>query len=225
MGLFSNIGEFLFGHGPDVEGAQSQLADASQQAQSTVSASQAPALQQLQMGLSDASSTLQPAIGQGNELSSELQNLLMGNTQMSEIPGYNAMSNARREAVGDLGTGMAGTGKFFSGTTAERAGDIGGAMQNQLMQQRIQSLMMGAQPGNQATSQLAGMQMGAGTVGANIPLSIANSIAGMQMGAGTNAANITMADQTEGAIGDILGAVGTIGGAVAGRPPAAPGVA
>jgi len=183
----------------------------------------AEALQNLQMGLTDATGTLQPSIGQGQQLTGELQNLLMGNTPIDQIPGFNAMSDARRQAVGDLGTGMAGTGKFFSGTTASRAGDIGGAMQNQLMQQRIQNLMMGAQPGQQATSQLAGMQMGAGTTGAQIPMT-----------AGTNIANIIMGQQAQqqqaqqaadanqsGFLSDVLGLAGTVGGFLMGGPAGA----
>ena len=96
-------------------------------------------------------------------------------------------------------------------------------MQNQLMQQRIQNLMMGAQPGQQATGQLAGMQMGAGTTGAQIPMT-----------AGTNIANIIMAQQQAqaakdaadaankgGFLSDVLGLAGTVGGFLMGGPAGA----
>ena len=230
MGIFSTIAG---GGGPQMSAATNVLSNAPAMIQAgqarqdrpinMIEAGKEEALQNLQMGLADATGTLQPAIGQGQQLSGELQSLLMGNTPINQIPGYNAMTSARQEAVGDLGTGMAGTGKFFSGTTAERAGDIGGAMQNQLMQQRIQNLMMGAQPGQQATGQLAGMQMGAGTTGAQIPMT-----------AGTNIANIIMAQQQAqaakdaadaankgGFLSDVLGLAGTVGGFLMGGPAGA----
>jgi hypothetical protein len=194
MGLFSNIGEFLFGKGPDTEAAQSALASGNQDA-----------LANIVMGLNQAQGTLQPMIDQSTGYNSKIANMLMGKTDPTTIPGYNAMTNARREAVGDLGTGMAGTGKFFSGSTAEGAANIGGSMQNQLMQQYLSNLMMGAQPGNQAATNLAGMQMGGGTSGANI-----------MAGGGANMANMIMADQSEGVFGDILGAAATLGGAYLG---------
>lgn len=194
MGLFSNIGEFLFGKKPDAAAAQSALTSGND-----------AALSKLMMGVNQAQSSLQPMISQSTGYNAEIANMLMGKTDPTTIPGYNAMTNARREAVGDLGTGMAGTGKFFSGSTAEGAAEIGGSMQNQLMQQYLNNLMMGAQPGNQAATNLAGMKMGAGTSGANILSS-----------GGANMANMIMGDQSQGAFGDILGAAATLGGAYLG---------
>ena len=203
MGIFSGIGEFLFGKAPDVGAAQGQITQGKDDA-----------LQSLQMGLNQATGTLQPTINQSSELSTQLQNLLMGNTPTNQIPGFNAMSNARRDAVSDFGTGMGGAGKFFSGSMAEGAANIGGGMQNQFLQQAIQNLMMGAQPGQQMQSNLAGMQMGTGTAGANI-----------QSGAGLNAANLTMGDQSQGIFGDLLSAAGTLGGAYLGsQTPTVPEV-
>lgn len=194
MGLFSNIGEFLFGKSPDAAGAQSALTQGKD-----------AALSNMTMGLNQARGTLQPTIDRGNHYQDDIRSLIMGKTDISSIPGFNAMSDARREAVGDLGTGMAGTGKFFSGTTADRAADIGGSMQNQFLQQYLNNLVMGAQPGQQATNQLAGFQMGTGT-----------NMANTNMGAGSNMGNMIMADQSEGAFGDILGATATLGGAYLG---------
>lgn len=194
MGLFSNIGEFLFGKKPDAAGAQSALTQGKD-----------AALSNMTMGLNQAQGTLQPTINRGNQYQDDIQNLLMGKTNISSIPGFNAMSDARRDAVSDLGTGMAGTGKFFSGTTADRAADIGGSMQNQFLQQYLNNLVMGAQPGQQATNQLAGFQMGTGT-----------NMANTNMVAGSNMGNMIMADQSDGAFGDILGAAASLGGAYMG---------
>ena len=178
------------------------------------------AMQNLQIGLGDATKTLQPTIDIGNQYTGDIRNLLMGRTDVSTLPGYNAMTMARRDAISDLGTGMAGTGKFFSGTTAEQASDIGGAMQNQFMQQYLNNLMMGAQPGQQATSQLAGYQMGAGQTGAQIPMTAGTNIANMMMGQQQLAAQQAQAnkDRKAGFWGDILGTVGTIGGFMLGGP-------
>lgn len=217
MGIFSNIGEFLFGKKPDVAGAQAQVQQGTQQGVSAITQGQNQALQNLMMGLSDATSTLQPTINQSQGYATSIQDLLMGKTPIEAIPGYNAMVQARGDAVGDLGTGMAGTGKFFSGTTAEGAANIGGAMQNQFLQQYLNNLMGAAAPGQQMQSQLAGMQMGAGTTGAQIPMTAGTNIANLYSGGGANLANLTMGDQSQGVFGDILGAAATLGGAYLGN--------
>ena len=225
MGIFSGVGEFLFGKGPDVGAAQDFATQGTQQATQAITQGQQDALSQLRMGLTGAESTLQPTIAQGEQYQQDIRNLLMGGSDISTMPGYDAMSNARRSAVGDLGTGMAGTGKFFSGTTAERAADIGGGMENQFRQQLLQNLFMGAQPGQQASSQLAGMKMGAGTAGAQIPMAAGANIANLLQSSGANLANLQMGDQSKGVFGDILGAAATLGGAYMGsKPPATSGV-
>jgi len=223
MGIFSGVGEFLFGKKPDVAAAQAQMQQGTQQGVSAINQGQNQALSQLLMGLNNASSTLQPTINQGNQYQNDIRSLLMGNSDISQMPGYNAMSSSRRDAIGDLGTGMAGTGKFFSGTTAEQAANIGGGMENQFRQQLLQNLFMGAQPGQQATNQLAGFQMGAGQTGAQIPMTAGANIANLYSGGGNAMANMTMADQSQGAFGDILGAAATLGGAYLGAKAPVPG--
>ena len=170
------------------------------------------ALSSIQMGLDQATSTLDPNIGRSEELSGMLQSLLMGNTPTSSLPGYNAMTMARKDAIGDLATNNAGMGKFFSGTTAEQAADIGGSMENQLLQQTIQNLMMGAQPGQQMGGQLAGMQMGAGTASAQVPLNIAQMQ--MQQNMANQQAQAATEANESGFWEDVLGGVATVGGAL-----------
>jgi hypothetical protein len=142
----------------------------------------------------------QQAIGRMQPFQTAMSDLVMGRTPIESIPGYNAMSTARREAIGDLGTGMAGTGKFFSGTTAEQASDIGGQLQNQLIQQQLQNLQMGMS----GAGQMGGMDIGGAT-------DISNLLMGGMGQAGQ--LDIGAAGVRRESMGDILGAAGTLAGA------------
>ena len=224
---FASGGGMMPGQVQSIAGAMPTMMASARQKQNApldaIRGSEAQAMQNLQMGLTDASTTLQPTIDQGNQYQQGIMEMLMGSGDVSGMPGYNAMQSARQDAIGDLGTGMAGTGKFFSGTTAEQAANIGGAMENQFRQQALQNMFMGAQPGQQATNQLAGFQMGAGQTGAQIPMTAGSNIANMMMGQQQLAAQQAQAkkDRKAGMFGDILGLAGTVGGFMLGGPPGA----
>lgn len=162
------------------------------------------ATQAIQQGLMNASQTLSPEIDKSQQYSDELQNLLMGKTDISQIPGYEMMLSARGDALEDLSTTRAGMGKFFSGTTGEQAAEIGGELANRLMQQRIQNLTGGASTGHNMASQLAQMQMGAGTSKAAIPLQIQQMI--MQQQQFDEQMKEEAAANEAGFFGDIIGA-------------------
>lgn len=164
-------------------------------------------LQAIQQGLGQATGTLSPLTSQAGTLTPEITKFLMGGTPNAQIPGVENMLMARREAIGDLGTGMAGTGKFFSGSTAEQASEIGGAMSNQLRQQYLNNLMRGAAPGQNAMGQLAGIQMGAGTASAQIPLELQRML--MQQEQFAQQMKEQQSANQAGFVGDLLGAAAT----------------
>lgn len=188
----------------------------------------------LQTGMGDVAATLDPDVQRAQQYSEQLQNLLMGQTPIETLPGYDAMVAARQEGVGDLATMMGGAGKLFSGTTAEGAADIGGALQNQLMQQTIANLMGAAQPGQQMTSQLAGYRMGTGQQMAQLPFQQAGldlQTQGMNIQQQQFMEDLAFrreqyrqalkeqaAANKSGFMGDLLGGLGTVGGFMLGGP-------
>lgn len=179
----------------DVVGELTGSADVERAAGRAGAATQALARQQADQ-LRLAGQQVQQA---GQPYMSKIQNLLMGQTPVNQIPGYQNMLAARGEAIDDLSTIQSGLGKFFSGSTAEQAAGIGGQLQNQLMQQRLSNLGMGL---SQATG-LAGQGYGQAQ-------DIANLLMGGQ--AASNQYAMQGAGARQQAMGDILGAAGTAAG-------------
>jgi hypothetical protein len=140
------------------------------------------------------------AIERAQPFQTAMSDLIMGRTPIESIPGYNAFSNARRDAIGDLGTGMAGTGKFFSGTTAEEASTLGGGMQQDFLQNYLQNLRMGMT----SAGDISGLDIGG-----------VSDVSNLVMGGMNQAGNLDIAGAgvRRQSMGDLLGAAGTLAGA------------
>ena len=94
--------------------------------------------QLMNQGPSELRGDILSQIQSGQPVSQELQDLISSPLELGRVEdsrGYESMRQARQEGLRDLSTQMGGLGKFFSGSTADAAGNISGRLMQDLERQ------------------------------------------------------------------------------------------
>jgi len=147
------------------------------------------ARQSLVPGFASAREMLSPHMQRTERAAQRFEDMLYGErTPLEQTRGYGAMERGRKSAIDDLVTNRAGLGKLFSGSTAEQAADIGGAMEMSLLDR--QDMQRERELARLASETSAGRNLAG--AGANLATQEAMSIADLLRGGGSELAQLAL---------------------------------